>query len=92
MNQTMTPTITAGIPSRMNSQRHPSSPALPLRKEMAVARRPPKAPATAMEEANMAIRVARSSGLYQKQRYIMIPGKKPASARPRKKRTDSRPA
>lgn len=38
---------------------------------MPVANKPPKAPATATLEAKMAILVARSSGLYQKQRYIM---------------------
>ena len=51
---------------------HPERPALPLRYEIPVARIPPKAPATATLEAKIAIRVALSSGLYQKQRYIMI--------------------
>lgn len=81
--------MTAGIPSRTNSlfllvvtkvrdnetyHCQPAKPALPLRYEMPVARSPPKAPATATLEAKMAILVALSSGLYQKQRYIMILG------------------
>jgi hypothetical protein len=71
---------------------HPDRPAFPLRYEIPVARIPPKAPATATLEAKIAIRVALSSGLYQKQRYIMIPGKKPASARPKKILTINNPA
>jgi hypothetical protein len=70
----------------MNSHCQPESPARRLRKDIAVVSRPPNAPATATEEAEIAILVALSSGLYQKKRCIMIPGKKPASARPRKMR------
>lgn len=44
--------------------------AMPLMNPIAVARRPLNAPATATEHANIAILVARSSGLYQKQRLI----------------------
>lgn len=45
---------------------------------------PPKAPASVALQRKIAIRVARSSGLYQKDMKKIMPGKTPASAAPRK--------
>ena len=53
---------------------------------------PPKAPARVALQRNTAIRVARSSGLYQNDMKNIMPGKIPASAAPRKNLKAATPA
>ena len=95
-------------PSIMNSQRQLSNPALPSSCDcqlqipsrevdgptlsMPTARKPPTPEARAFAAWKIPIRNARSVGLYQKLKYMMVVGTTPASGIPRKKRAVRRPS
>ena len=82
-----TPSIREGMASSRNSHFHPAIPCTPLNAErIQPDSGPPITPAIGMPVMKSDVTLARRAAGYQYVRYRMMPGKKPASATPSRKR------
>nr|WP_235211047.1 hypothetical protein [Nocardia brasiliensis] len=83
-----TPSSTAGMPPTMNTQRQPSNPSAPSKvSRIQPLSGLPSTLATGIATMTVEITLVRSAFGYQRVRYTMMPGKKPASATPSRKRS-----
>jgi hypothetical protein len=75
-----------------NNHLHDSSPILPLRLSIPIARKPPTPDASEFAAWKMPILHARSDGLYQNEKYMIQAGTTPLSGIPRKNLAVNNPA